>query len=94
IQRVVADQFDLRISDMTSRDRSQNVAMPRQIAMFLCRSLTRRSLPEIARAFDKTHATVVHSFKTVRGRMETDPAFRAQVETACAKLGHDPSDLQ
>ena len=93
IQRVVAEQFDLRLSDMTSRDRSQNVALPRQIAMFLCRSLTRRSLPEIARAFDKTHATVVHACKTVHGRMETDPAVRSQVETACSKLGHDPSDL-
>lgn len=93
IQRVVAEQFDLRLSDMTSRDRSQNVALPRQIAMFLCRALTRRSLPEIARAFDKTHATVVHACKTVHGRMETDPAVRSQVETACSKLGHDPSDL-
>ena len=94
IQRVVAEQFDLRLSDMTSRERTQNIAMPRQIAMYLCRCLTRRSLPEIARAFDKTHATVVHSCKTVHGRMETEPAFRAQVENACAKLGHDPSDLQ
>ena len=93
IQRVVTEQFDLRLSDMTSRDRSQNVALPRQIAMFLCRALTRRSLPEIARAFDKTHATVVHACKTIHGRMETDPAVRSQVESVCAKLGRDPSDL-
>ena len=93
IQRVVAEQFDLRLSDMTSRDRSQNVALPRQIAMYLCRALTRRSLPEIARAFDKTHATVVHACKTVHGRMETDHAVRSQVETACAKLGRDLSDI-
>ena len=93
VQRAVADEFDLRLSDMTSRERPQNVALPRQIAMFLCRRYTHRSLPEIARAFDKTHATVVHASKTVAGRIETDPAVRDRVETVVRKLGLDPAQL-
>ena len=93
IQRVVAEEFDLRLADMTSKERPQNVAMPRQIAMFLCRSFTNKSLPEIAKAFDKTHATVVHACKTVPGRMETDRTIRAHVENICDKLGRDPAQL-
>ena len=93
IQRVVAEEFDLRLADMTSKERPQNVAMPRQIAMFLCRSFTNKSLPEIARAFDKTHATVVHACKTIPGRMETDRTIRAHVENICDKLGRDPAQL-
>ena len=93
IQRVVAEEFDLRLADMTSKERPQNVAMPRQIAMFLCRSFTNKSLPEIAKAFDKTHATVVHACKTIPGRMETDRTIRAHVENICDKLGRDPAQL-
>ena len=78
---------------MTSKERPQNVAMPRQIAMFLCRSFTNKSLPEIAKAFDKTHATVVHACKTIPGRMETDRTIRAHVENICDKLGRDPAQL-
>ena len=93
VQRAVADEFELKISDMTSRERPQNVALPRQIAMFLCRRYTHRSLPEIARAFDKTHATVVHACKTVAGRVETDPSIRDRVETVVRKMGLDPAQL-
>ncbi len=93
IQRVVADDYDLRLSDMTSKERPQNVALPRQIAMFLCRSLTNGSLPEIAAAFEKTHATIVHACKTIPGRMETDRDLRRRVEVIVERLGRDPSSL-
>ena len=93
IQRVVADDYDLRMSDMTSKERPQNIALPRQIAMFLCRSLTNGSLPEIATAFEKTHATIVHACKTISGRMETDRDLRRRVEVIVERLGRDPSSL-
>ena len=93
IQRVVADDYDLRLTDMTSKERPQNVALPRQIAMFLCRTLTNGSLPEIAAAFEKTHATIVHACKTIPGRMETDRDLKRRVEVIVEKLGRDPSSL-
>jgi chromosomal replication initiator protein len=93
IQRVVADDYDLRLTDMTSKERPQSVALPRQIAMFLCRTLTNGSLPEIAAAFEKTHATIVHACKTIPGRMETDRELKRRVEIIVEKLGRDPSSL-
>ncbi|MGI5869371.1 MAG: chromosomal replication initiator protein DnaA [Kiritimatiellia bacterium] len=93
IQRVVADDYDLRLSDMTSKERPQSVALPRQIAMFLCRTLTNGSLLEIAAAFEKTHATILHACKTIPGRMETDPDLKRRVELIVEKLGRDPSSL-
>jgi chromosomal replication initiator protein len=90
IQKAVADHFDVRMSDMTSKRRQQSVAVPRQVAMFLCRRLTRSSLPEIATEFDKTHATVLHACKTIRGRMDTDSELTARVETIMRQLGRDP----
>ena len=93
IQRIVAEDYDLRMTDMTSKERPQNVALPRQIAMFLCRTLTNGSLPEIAAAFEKTHATIVHACKTIPGRMETDRELKRRVEVIVEKLGRDPSSL-
>ena len=87
------DEFDLRLSDMSSKARPQNIAVPRLVAMYLCRAFTRKSLPEIARAFEKTHATIVHACQVIPGRMETDPALRAHVETICERLGRDPAQL-
>lgn len=93
IQRVVAEDYDLRMTDMTSKERPQNVALPRQVAMFLCRSLTNGSLPAIAAAFDKTHATIVHACKTIPGRMDTDSDLKRRVEVIVERLGRDPSSI-
>ena len=66
IQKRVADHFQIRHSDMTSKRRPNNIAIPRQIAMYLCKSLTHASLPEIGRSFGgKHHSTVIHSIKKV-----------------------------
>ncbi|HOF62291.1 MAG TPA: chromosomal replication initiator protein DnaA [Candidatus Latescibacteria bacterium] len=90
IQRMVADYFDLRLADMTSKRRPRSVAAPRQVAMFLCRKLTRSSLPEIAKAFDKTHATVVHACKTIQDRIQVEDELRNSVHEITRKLGRDP----
>lgn len=87
IQRAVAEHYDVRIADMTSKRRPQAIAFPRQIAMYLCRRLTTSSLPEIATAFSKTHATVLHAYHTVDKRMQADPALRQTVSTLAKKLG-------
>lgn len=87
IQRTVADYYDVRLADMTSKHRQRSVALPRQIAMFLCRRLTPSSLPDIANAFGKTHATVLHASRTIQSRMDVDTSLRGQVSAIAQKLG-------
>jgi chromosomal replication initiator protein len=87
IQRAVAEHFDVRITDLSSKRRPRDVAVPRQVAMFLCRKMTRSSFPEIANAFSKTHATVLHACRAVSSRMDVDPELRDHVERISQKLG-------
>ena len=66
IQKFVADYYQLKLADLKSRNNSKSVAMPRQVAMYLCKALTHASLPEIGRSFGgKHHSTVIHSIKKV-----------------------------
>jgi chromosomal replication initiator protein len=66
IQKFTADYYQLKITDLKSRNNSKSVAMPRQVAMYLCKALTDSSLPEIGRSFGgKHHSTVIHSIKKV-----------------------------
>src|SRR5438477_8832647 len=66
IQKFVADYYNLKMADLKSRNNSKSVAMPRQIAMYLCKTLTHASLPEIGRSFGgKHHSTVIHSIRKV-----------------------------
>jgi len=94
IQRMVADYFDLRLTDMSSKRRPRSVSAPRQVAMFLCRKLTRSSLPEIANSFGKTHATVVHACKTIQDRIQVENDLRDSVREITRKLGRDPVSFQ
>ena len=79
IQKTVAEFFDIRLADMTSTKRPRSIAVPRQIAMYLCRDLTRASLPEIGNAFGKTHATIIHACKTVENLIGNDDSMRKSV---------------
>ena len=94
IHKTVADFFDVRVTDLSSKRRPRSVAMPRQIAMYLCRRLTRASLPEIADSFGKTHGTVLHACKAIQNRMSVDDTLRQNIRTCVRKLGHDPVALQ
>ncbi len=80
IQKKVADHFDLRVSDMTSKRRPENIAFPRQIAMFLSRQMTESSLNTIGEAFGgRDHGTVLHACRLVKDRMEVDAHVRQVV---------------
>ena len=94
IHKAVADFFDVRVTDLSSKRRPRSVAMPRQIAMYLCRRLTRASLPEIADSFGKTHGTVLHACKAIQNRMSVDDTLRQNIRSCVRKLGHDPVALQ
>jgi len=80
IQKFVADYYNLKLVDLKSRNNSKSVAMPRQIAMYLCKSLTHASLPEIGRSFGgKHHSTVIHSIRKVEELRKRDPDFNSQI---------------
>jgi chromosomal replication initiator protein len=80
IQKFVADYFNLKMVELKSRHNSKSVAMPRQIAMYLCKSLTRASLPEIGRSFGgKHHSTVIHSIRKVEDLRKKDADFNTQI---------------
>ncbi len=80
IQRFVSDYYQLKFADLKSRNNSKSVAMPRQIAMYLCKSLTLASLPEIGRNFGgKHHSTVIHSIKKVENLRKTDETFNRMI---------------
>lgn len=77
IQRVVAEHFDVRLADMTSRRRPANIAFPRQVAMYLSRTLTKGSLMEIGEAFGgRDHGTVIHAVRKVQERMESEQGIK------------------
>ncbi len=81
IQKRVAEHFKIRISDMSSARRSRAVARPRQVAMYLSKQLTSRSLPEIGRAFGgRDHTTVMHAVRKVEELVRLDTAFAEDVE--------------
>ena len=80
IQKFVADYYHLKLNELKSRNNSKSVAMPRQVAMYLCKSLTHASLPEIGRSFGgKHHSTVIHSIKKVEELRKKDSDFDKQV---------------
>jgi chromosomal replication initiator protein len=80
IQKKVAEHFDIRIADMTSRRRPQNVAFPRQIAMYLSRTMTKRSLSDIGESFGgRDHGTVLHACRLVEQRTSKDQQLRQAV---------------
>jgi chromosomal replication initiator protein len=81
IQKRVAEHFDIRLADMTSKRRPENIAFPRQIAMFLARQMTESSLNTIGEAFGgRDHGTVLHACRLVKDRMEVDGNVRQVVQ--------------
>lgn len=81
IQRRVSEHYNLKISDMHSARRSRNVARPRQVAMYLAKQLTARSLPEIGRKFGgRDHTTVMHAVRKIEELMEDDASFSQDVD--------------
>ena len=87
IQRKVADYYSLKLQDMFSSRRSRNVARPRQVAMYLCKKLTPRSLPEIGRKFGgRDHTTVMHAVRKVEELANEDLAFADEVKMITRKL--------
>ncbi len=78
IQKYVADYYQLKVTDLKSRNNAKSVAMPRQVAMYLCKKLTHASLPEIGKHFGgKHHSTVIHSINKVEDLRKKDGDFNS-----------------
>lgn len=81
IQKKVAEHYGIRLTDMSSARRARQVARPRQVAMYLAKQLTSRSLPEIGKRFgNRDHTTVMHAVSRVNELMERDGTFAEDVE--------------
>jgi chromosomal replication initiator protein len=87
IQKFVSDYYQLKLAELKSRNNSKSVAMPRQIAMYLCKTLTNASLPEIGRSFGgKHHSTVIHSIKKIEALRQRDGDFNTLLNTLSESL--------
>ncbi len=82
IQKYVSDYYQLKHGELKSRNNSKSIAMPRQIAMYLCKTLTNASLPEIGKSFGgKHHSTVIHSIRKIEDLRKRDGDFNTLINT-------------
>jgi chromosomal replication initiator protein len=87
VQKVVAEAFGVKISDLKSKRRTKAVVLPRQVGMYLCRTLVGTSLPETGKVFGgKDHSTVIHAIKVIEEKKEKDPELKARIETLIKQL--------
>ncbi len=87
IQKHISDYYQLKHGDLKSRNNSKSVAMPRQIAMYLCKTLTTASLPEIGRSFGgKHHSTVIHSIRKIEDLRKRDGDFNTLINNFMASF--------
>ncbi|MEP7269893.1 MAG: chromosomal replication initiator protein DnaA [Acidobacteriota bacterium] len=85
IQKVVGDYYNLSVADLKSKSNTRNIAVPRQVAMYLCKSLTKASLPEIGREFGgKHHTTVLHSINKISALFENKGNFHRVINSLIA----------
>jgi len=82
VQKAVADHYSLKLSELKSKNNSKSVAMPRQIAMYLCKALTNASLPEIGKSFGgKHHSTVIHSIRKIEDLRQKNGDFNTLINS-------------
>ncbi len=86
IQRAVAEHFDIRLSDLASKKRSKDIAWPRQIAMYLARTMTSQSFPTIGEQFNRNHATILYAHKQVDEQTKTDHDLQKTISTLKNKV--------
>jgi chromosomal replication initiator protein len=87
IQKVVADRFHIKISELKAKKRTKTLVYPRQISMYLCRELTDLSFPEIGKHFGgKDHSTVIHAFRHIRNAMASDPQTKELIGELIKKI--------
>lgn len=87
IQKAVAQYYNLKVADLKSKNNSRSIAVPRQVAMYLCKSLTKASLPEIGREFGgKHHTTVLHSINKIGNLYQSDSVFHRLINKLITEI--------
>ena len=92
IQKAVAAKFYVTLPQMLSSERTSSVVTPRQLAMYIARKFTTKSLPEIAKQFDKTHATIIHGVKAIARRLDVEPELRDNLISIISEFGYTMDD--
>jgi chromosomal replication initiator protein len=82
IQKTICDYFNVKLGDLKAKRRTQNIALPRQVAMYLCRKHTETSFPAIGDKFGgRDHSTVIHASKTIERKIKEDPHMLTTIES-------------
>jgi len=82
IQKLVSNHYNLKVTELKSKNNSQSIAFPRQVAMYLCKRMTESSLPEIGRRFGgKHHSTVIHAIQKIEKKRTSEKEFDRLVES-------------
>jgi chromosomal replication initiator protein len=87
IMKAVAEYYGIRVQDMKAKKRNRDIALPRQIAMYIARTLTDVSLAEIGKQMGgKNHATVIYAMKQIKAKREADEQFDRMIETLVQRI--------
>ncbi|NIO07082.1 MAG: chromosomal replication initiator protein DnaA [Deltaproteobacteria bacterium] len=87
IQKIICEHFNLKLGELKSKRRTKNIALPRQMAMYLCRKHTSTSFPTIGDKFGgRDHSTVIHASKTIEEKIKQDPYVQATIDILTKSL--------
>ena len=92
IQESVARKYGISVPQILSTDRSASLVTPRQLAMYISRKYTTKSLLEIAAEFSKKHATIIHGVKTIEKQLDVDAELKTSLEEILQEFGYKISD--
>ena len=93
VKNCVCKKYGVTLSQILSPERTQSIVTPRQLAMYISRKFTTRSLPEIAKEFDKSHATILHGVKNISKRLDVEPELKESLEELLDELGCSMGDM-
>ena len=92
IQTAVAKKYNVSMAQILSPERTQSIVTPRQLSMYIARKFTTKSLPEIAKLFDKTHATIIHGVRNIEKRLDVETDLKTTLEEILSEFGYKISD--
>lgn len=92
IQQTVCKKFSISMTQLLSSERTQSLVTPRQMAMYISRKFTTKSLPEIAESFGKTHATILHGVKVIEKRLDVEEQLKITLSEVLSEFGYNLTD--
>lgn len=92
IQQSISKKYNVSLAQILSSERTHSLVTPRQLAMYISRKYTTKSLPEIAQSFDKTHATIIHGVRNIEKRLDVEPDLRTSLDEILSEFGYSFSD--